>query len=84
MLALLFASTALALTTRDHRRRRLQRVAVAVPVLPRPVGRQRQAIMGDLANGPLSNAVGCATIAFSTGVALLAFPLLILTKGGTA
>jgi hypothetical protein len=39
--------------------------------------------MGELANGKLSNAVGVVTIGISCVVAALAFPLLVLTKGGT-
>jgi len=41
-------------------------------------------VMGDLANGRLSNAVGTITLAVTVLVSVAAFPLLILTRGGVA
>lgn len=40
-------------------------------------------LMGELANGRLSNAVGTFVLAASVLVSLAAFPLLVLTRGGT-
>lgn len=40
-------------------------------------------VMGDLANGPLSNTVGTVMLAICTIVAAAALPLLILTRGGS-
>jgi manganese transport protein len=39
-------------------------------------------LMGDLANGPISNTLGTITLAVSVVVAVSAFPLLVLTKAG--
>jgi manganese transport protein len=40
-------------------------------------------LMGEMANGRLANAVGTAMLVVSTIVAVAAFPLLILTRGGS-
>lgn len=39
-------------------------------------------VMGDLVNGRLSNALGTATIAFSGVIAVIALPLLVITRAG--
>jgi manganese transport protein len=43
-----------------------------------------QEIMGDLANGRLSNAVGTVVLAVSAVIAVAAFPLLVLSKAGAS
>ncbi len=40
-------------------------------------------VMGDLANGRLSNALGTATLLFSAVVAVIAIPLLVWTRAGS-
>jgi manganese transport protein len=88
MLAMLFGATALALTTINPITVTIVAVVCSASLLPflflpvLLVANDRQ-LMGELANGRLSNAVGVFTIAFSCIVSVLAFPLLILTKGGT-
>ncbi|MBD0283539.1 MAG: divalent metal cation transporter [Thermoleophilaceae bacterium] len=88
MLALLFAAAALALTTLDPITVTIVAVVCSASLLPflflpvLLVANDRE-LMGELANGRLSNAVGFATVTVSVIVAALAFPLLILTKGGT-
>ncbi|MBD0338983.1 MAG: divalent metal cation transporter [Thermoleophilia bacterium] len=89
VLLLLLGSTALALTTVDPITVTILAVvcsAVLLPFLFIPVllvGNDRE-VMGDLANGRLSNAVGTTTIAVSVVVSLAALPLLVLTRAGAA
>lgn len=40
-------------------------------------------VMGDLANDRLSNFIGSAVVGVSVLVSLAAFPLLVLTRGGS-
>jgi manganese transport protein len=89
VLLLLLASTALALTTIDPITVTILAVVFSASLLPflflpvLLVGNDRE-IMGELANGRLSNTVGTATVAISVAVSLAALPLLILTRGGAA
>jgi manganese transport protein len=88
MLALLLAATALALTTINPITVTIVAVSCSAALLPflflpvLLVGNDR-AVMGELANGRLSNAVGVCVLLISSAVAALAVPLLVLTKGGT-
>jgi Mn2+/Fe2+ NRAMP family transporter len=85
----LLGATALALTTIDPITVTIVAVVFSASLLPflfvpvLLVGNDRE-IMGELANGRISNIVGTATIAVSTAVSLAAFPLLVLTRGGAA
>lgn len=87
-IALLLASTALALTTMNPITVTIVAVVFSAALLPflfLPVlliGNDRE-VMGELANGRLSNAIGTTVLSLSVLVALAAFPLLILTRGGT-
>jgi manganese transport protein len=87
-LVLLLISTGFALTTINPITVTIVAVTCSAALLPflflpvLLVGNDRE-LMGEMANGRLSNAVGIATIAISVVVALLAIPLLILTKGGS-
>lgn len=89
VLLMLLASTALALTTVDPITVTILAVVFSASLLPflflpvLLVGNDRQ-IMGELANGRLSNAVGTATVAVSVAVSVAAFPLLVLTRAGAA
>jgi Mn2+/Fe2+ NRAMP family transporter len=88
-LLLLLGSAALALTTVDPITVTIIAVVFSASLLPflfLPVllAANDPQVMGDLANGRLSNAVGTATIALSIVVSLAAFPLLVLTRVGTA
>lgn len=88
MLAMLFGATAFALTTIDPITVTIVAVVCSASLLPflfLPVllVANDRTVMGDLVNGRLANTVGSLTIAFSIVIAALAFPLLILTKGGT-
>ena len=88
MLAMLIGATALALTTVNPITVTIVAVVCSASLLPflflpvLLVANDRQ-LMGDLANGRLSNAVGTLTLALSCVVSVLALPLLVLTKGGT-
>jgi manganese transport protein len=88
MLAMLFGATALALTTVNPITVTIVAVVCSASLLPflflpvLLVGNDRE-LMGEMANGRLSNTVGTLTLGFSCIVSALAFPLLILTKGGT-
>ena len=88
MISVLIGATALALTTVNPITVTIVAVVCSASLLPflflpvLLVGNDR-AVMGDLANGRLSNAIGVVTLVVVSVVALLAFPLLILTKGGT-
>ncbi|MBD0290888.1 MAG: divalent metal cation transporter [Thermoleophilia bacterium] len=88
-LALLLAASALALTTIDPITVTIIAVVFSASLLPflflpvLLVGNDRE-IMGELANGRLSNVVGTATIVVSVVVSLAAFPLLVLTRAGVA
>ncbi|HEX6227967.1 MAG TPA: divalent metal cation transporter [Solirubrobacterales bacterium] len=88
MLAMLFGATALALTTINPITVTIVAVVCSASLLPflflpvLLVANDRE-LMGEMANGKLSNAVGTATLVLSCVVSTLAFPLLILTKGGT-
>lgn len=87
VLGLLLSGTALSLTTLDPIAVTIVAVVCSAALLPflfLPVlliGNDRE-LMGDLANGRLSNAVGTVVLAVSVLVSLAAFPLLILTSGG--
>lgn len=87
IIGLLLLSTAFALTTLNPITVTIVAVvfsAALLPLLFLPVllvGNDRQ-VMGDLANGRLSNAVGTAVLLVSVLVSVAAFPLLILTRGG--
>ncbi|MDQ3879632.1 MAG: divalent metal cation transporter [Chloroflexota bacterium] len=86
--ALLLGSAALALTTLNPITVTIVAVVFSAALLPMlflPVlliGNDRE-VMGDLANGALSNAVATIVLMLSVLVSLAAFPLLILTRGGT-
>lgn len=88
ILALLLGSTVLALTTVNPITVTIIAVTCSAALLPflflpvLLVANDRE-LMGEMANGRLSNAVGMATIAVSIVVAVLAVPLLVLTKGGS-
>jgi manganese transport protein len=87
LLLLLLSSTGLALTTINPITVTIVAVTCSAALLPflflpvLLVANDRE-LMGEMANGRLSNAVGLMTIAVSILVAALAIPLLILTKGG--
>jgi manganese transport protein len=88
MAALLLSGMALALTTLDPITVTIFAVVFSAMLLPFAflpvllVGNDRK-IMGDLANGRLSNAVGSATLLISVITAVAAFPLLVLTRAGS-
>ena len=88
MLAMLLGATALALTTINPITVTIVAVVCSASLLPflflpvLLVANDRE-LMGELANGRLSNCVGTVTLLVSCGVSILALPLLILTKGGT-
>jgi manganese transport protein len=88
MLAMLFGATALALTTINPITVTIVAVVLSASLLPflflpvLLVANDRE-LMGDMANGRLSNFVGTVTLAVSCIVSVLAIPLLVLTKGGT-
>ena len=85
---LLLAATGLALTTLNPITVTIVAVVFSAALLPflflpvLLVANDRE-VMGELANGRLSNAVGTATIVLSVVISLAAFPLLILTRGGS-
>jgi manganese transport protein len=87
-LVLLLGAAAFALTTINPITVTIVAVTCSAALLPflflpvLLVGNDRE-LMGELANGRLSNAIAVFTLAFSVVVAVLAIPLLILTKGGT-
>ena len=89
VLLLLLGSTGLALTTVDPITVTILAVVCSAALLPflfipvLLVGNDRE-VMGDLANGRLSNAVGTATVAVSVVVSVAALPLLVLTRAGAA
>jgi len=88
MLAILLAAAALALTTVNPITVTIVAVVFSAALLPflfLPVllVANDRALMGEMANGRLSNFVGTMTIALSCVVSVLALPLLVLTKGGT-
>ncbi|MDQ4054343.1 MAG: divalent metal cation transporter [Actinomycetota bacterium] len=85
---LLLGATALALTTVDPITVTIFAVtfsAVLLPFafLPVLLVANDRVVMGDLVNGALSNALGTATLAFSTVIAVIAFPLLVITRAGS-
>jgi manganese transport protein len=86
---LLLVSTGLALTTLNPITVTIVAVVLSAALLPflflpvLLVGNDRT-VMGELANGRLSNAVGTATLAVSVIVSLAAFPLLVLTRSGAS
>ncbi len=89
MLALLLGATALALTTLNPITVTIVAVVISGTLLPFMFAplllmANDRRVMGDLANGPLANAVGTVVIAFTVLISLAAFPLLILTRGGAA
>ena len=81
------AATVFALTTVNPITVTVVAVAISGTLLPfmfLPVlliGNDRE-LMGELANGRLANAVGTVMLAVSIVVAVVAFPLLILTRAG--
>jgi Mn2+/Fe2+ NRAMP family transporter len=85
--AVLLSSTALALTTLNPITVTIVAVVLSAALLPflflpvLLVANDRE-LMGDLANGRLSNAIGTTILAVSLLVSLAAFPLLVLTRGG--
>jgi manganese transport protein len=87
--ALLLFSTALALTTVNPITVTIYAVVFSSVLLPFAflpvllVGNDRH-VMGELANGRLSNTVGTLTLLFSVVVAVVAIPLLVLTKAGAS
>ena len=89
ILALLLLSTALALTTLNPITVTIYAVVFSSVLLPFAflpvllVGNDRR-IMGELANGPLSNTIGTITLLVSIVVSLAAIPLLVLTKAGAS
>ncbi len=88
ILVLLLGAAGLALTTINPITVTIVAVVFSAALLPflfLPVllVANDKSVMGDLANGRLSNAVGVTTVALSVVVAAAAIPLLILTKGGT-
>jgi manganese transport protein len=89
VVGLLLLSTALAMTTLDPITVTIFAVVFSATVLPLTflpvllVGNDRQ-VMGQLANGRLSNTLGTVTLAISTVAALAALPLLVLTRGGSS
>lgn len=86
-LAVLIAAVALALTGINPITVTIYAVVFSSMLLPLAflpvllVANDR-ALMGDLANGPVSNALGTLTLLVSVVVAVSAFPLLVLTKAG--
>jgi manganese transport protein len=88
ILVMLLGATALALTTLNPITVTIVAVACSATLLPflflpvLLVANDRE-LMGELANGRLSNTVGMLTLGFSCAIAAITFPLLILTKGGT-
>lgn len=87
VIVLLIAASAFALTTINPITVTIVAVTISGALLPFMffplllAGNDRR-LMGDLANGRLSNAVGTVILAVSAVVAVAAFPLLILTRGG--
>jgi manganese transport protein len=88
ILVVLLGATALALTTLNPITVTIVAVACSATLLPflflpvLLVANDRE-LMGELANGRLSNTVGMLTLGFSCAIAAITFPLLILTKGGS-
>ena len=88
LLSVLLAATALALTTINPITVTIIAVACSAALLPflflpvLLVANDRE-VMGELANGRLSNFVGTAVVGFSIAISLAAFPLLVLTEGGS-
>lgn len=89
ILALLLVSTALALTTLNPITVTIYAVVFSSVLLPFAflpvllVGNDRR-IMGELANGPVSNTIGTITLLVSVVASLAAIPLLVLTKAGAS
>jgi manganese transport protein len=87
VLVSLLSATALSLTTLDPIAVTIVAVTCSAALLPflflpvLLVANDRE-VMGDMANGRLSNAVGTTVLAVSTIVAVAALPLLVLTRGG--
>jgi Mn2+/Fe2+ NRAMP family transporter len=86
---MLLLSTALALTTLNPITVTIVAVVFSAMLLPLTflpvllVGNDGQ-VMGDLANGHLSNTVGTATLLLSVVVSVAALPLLVLTRAGSS
>ena len=86
---LLLAATAFALTTVNPITVTIYAVVFSSMLLPFAflpvllVGNDRE-VMGDLANGRLSNIIGTVTLGVSVVVAVAAFPLLVLTRAGAS
>ena len=86
---LVLAGTALALTTINPITVTVVAVAISGALLPfmyLPVllVANDRTVMGDLRNGRLANTIGTIALAVSIVVSAVAFPLLILTRAGTA
>ncbi|KUI04868.1 divalent metal cation transporter [Mycobacterium sp. IS-3022] len=88
MLVLLLTAVALALTSINPITVTIYAVTFSAILLPFAflpvflVGNDR-AVMGELANGRISNTIGAVTLVVSTVVAIAAFPLLVLTRAGS-
>ena len=89
LVVLLLLSTALALTTLDPITVTIYAVVFSATLLPLTflpvllVANDRR-VMGELANGRLSNAIGTVTLLVSVVVSVSALPLLVLTRAGTS
>lgn len=87
VVGLLLLASALALTTLNPITVTIYAVVLSATLLPLTflpvllVGNDRH-VMGDLANGRLSNIVGTITLGVSVLVSLSALPLLVLTRAG--
>lgn len=89
IISIVLLAAALALTTINVITVTIVAVVISAALLPflflpvLLVANDRE-VMGDLANGRLSNAVGTVTLAVTVLVSVAAFPLLILTRAGVA
>ena len=89
IVTLLLSAAALALTTLNPITVTIYAVVMSAVLLPFTflpvllVANDTQ-VMGDLANGRLSNALGTATLLVSALVSVCALPLLVLTKAGAS
>lgn len=89
VILLLVAATAFALTTVDPIRVTIVAVTVSGMLLPfmffpLMLAANDRTVMDDMANGRISNAVGSVMLVVTSVVATSAFPLLVLTRGGSS
>lgn len=89
VILLLVAATAFALTTVDPIRVTIVAVTISGMLLPfmffpLMLAANDRTVMGDMANGRISNAVGSVMLVVTSVVATSAFPLLVLTRGGSS